>query len=66
MAESSETGDHASATNLLERILLKAAQDTLWVERGTSAEAYGLYWEDATSATPLLQSVHVWETVKVL
>lgn len=62
LAESNEVVDHAAAAKLLERILLKAAQDTLWVERGAAIDAYGLYWEDATSATPLLQSIHVWET----
>ncbi|QHS63693.1 hypothetical protein [Chitinophaga agri] len=62
LAVSEETGDHVMATRLLERILLKAGQDTLWVEKGPSAEMYGFYWEDTASNTPLLQSIGVWET----
>ncbi len=61
LAESPETNDHATATNLLERILLKAGQDTLWVEKGETANAYGFLWEDENTHTPLLQSIAVWD-----
>lgn len=62
LAESPETDDHATATNLLERILLKAGQDTLWVEKGDAVTAYGFLWEDEISSTPLLQSIPVWDS----
>lgn len=62
VAVSPEANDHATATKLLERILLKAGQDSLWVEKGEAVNAYGFYWEDEKSATPLLQSIAVWES----
>jgi len=62
LAESQETGEHATASKLLERILLKAGQDALWIERGASVEAYGFLLEDETTNTPLLQSIPVWDS----
>lgn len=62
LAESHETSDHAAATKLLERILLRAGQDALWVEKGEAVSAYGFLWEDETSSTPLLQSIAVWDS----
>lgn len=61
LAESPETNDHATATMLLERILLRAGQDVLWVEKGEVVNAYGFLWEDENSNTPLLQSISVWD-----
>ncbi|MCF6404969.1 hypothetical protein L3C95_18860 [Chitinophaga filiformis] len=61
LAESPETNDHATATKLLERILLKAGQDSLWVERGEAVSAYGFLWEDEKSGAALLQSIPVWD-----
>lgn len=62
LAESEETDEHVSATKLLERILLKAGQDALWIERGASMEAYGFLLEDESTGTPLLQSIPVWDS----
>jgi hypothetical protein len=62
LAVSPDTDSHDTATKLLERILLKAGQDTLWVEKGASVAAYGFNWEDTASGTQLLQSVGVWDT----
>ncbi|SFD73914.1 hypothetical protein SAMN05518672_10315 [Chitinophaga sp. CF118] len=60
MAESQETNDYASAVNLMQKILSKAGNDALWVEKGTSVDAYGFLWED-----DLLQSFAVWESQQV-
>lgn len=62
LAESPETDDHATANMLLEKILLKAGQDALWVEKGETVNAYGFLWEDENTNTPLLQSISVWDS----
>jgi hypothetical protein len=56
LAESPETTDHTTAVQLMERILLKAGQDALWIERGQPVETYGFQWED------LLKSIPIWDT----
>lgn len=62
LAESTETDNRDVATKLMERIILKATQDAIWVEKGALVEAYGFLWEDESSNTPLLQSLTVWDS----
>lgn len=62
LAESGEVNDHVAAGSLMERILIRAGQDALWVEKGETVEAFGNLWTDEQTGTPLLQGVRVWDT----
>ncbi|MBW8682913.1 hypothetical protein [Chitinophaga rhizophila] len=62
LAESGIIEDHGAALRLMEKILLKAGQDVLWVEKGAATDGYGIYWQETSTDTPLMQSIGVWET----